>query len=141
MLKKLPYAAGFFVLTFLLVLFIMNLAFHQMIPDSHRAFIEEKGWRMDFYFPQKEPFTIPEYPEALETYSLAGVDFTGYEKTKITRHRYRLDQKCDTRYLEAVILTGDNKIIGSYIDASDTVPGVAEMAEKVDFMKKDYCFN
>jgi Domain of unknown function (DUF4830) len=141
MLKKLPYAAGFFILTFLLVLFVMSLAFHQMIPDSHRTFIEKKGWKMDFYFPKKEPFTLPEYPEALETYSLAGVDFTGYEKTKITRHRYRLDQKCDTRYLEAVILTGDNKIIGSYIDASDTVPGVAKMTEKEDFMNRDYCFN
>lgn len=141
MLKKLPCAAGFFILTFLLVLLAMILAFHQMIPDSHRAFIEKKGWKMDFYFPQKEPFTIPEYPEALETYSLAGVDFIGYEKTKITRHHYRLAQKCDTRYLEAVILTGDDKIIGSYIHASDTVPGVADMVEKDDFMKEKYCIN
>jgi Domain of unknown function (DUF4830) len=141
MLKKLPYAAGFFIFTFSLVLFVLSLAFHQMIPDSHQAFIEKKGWIMDFYFPQTEPFTVPEYPEALETYSLAGVDFTGYEKTKITRHRYRLAPKCDTRYLEAVILTGDEEIIGSYIHVSDTVPGVAEMAEKEDFMKREYCFN
>jgi Domain of unknown function (DUF4830) len=141
MLKKLPYAAGFFILTFLLVLFVLSLAFRQMIPDSHKAFIEKKGWKMDLYFPKKESFTVPEYPEALETYSLAGVDFTGYEKTKITRHQYRLEQKCDTRYLEAVILTGDEKIIGSYIHTSDTVPGIKEMVEKKDFMKRDYCFN
>jgi hypothetical protein len=141
MLKKLSYAAGFFILTFLLVLLVMSFAFHQMIPDSHRAFIEKKGWDLAFYLPKKEPFSIPEYPEPLETFYLAGVDFSGYEKTKITRHRYRIEQKCDTRYLEAVILTGDNKIIGSYIDASDTVPGVAEMVEKEDFMKRAYCFN
>ncbi|OOE12383.1 DUF4830 domain-containing protein [Fictibacillus arsenicus] len=140
-MKKLLCAAGFFILTFLLVLFLMNLAFHQMIPDIHRTFIEEKGWDLAFYLPKKERFSIPEYPEPLETFYLAGVDFRGYEKTKITRHQYRLEQKCDTRYLEAVILTGDEKIIGSYIRASDTVPGVAEMVEKDYFMKEKYCIN
>jgi hypothetical protein len=141
MLKKLRYTTGFFILTFFLVLLIMKLTFQQLIPDSHQAFIEEKGWDLAFYYPKKEPFIIPEYPEPLETFSSAGVDFTGHGKTKITIHRYRLEQKCDTRYLEAVILSGDNKIIGSYIEVSDTVPGVAEMAEKEDFMNRDYCFN
>ncbi|RZT23449.1 DUF4830 domain-containing protein [Fictibacillus sp. BK138] len=140
-MKKLPCAAGFFILIFFLVLFVMSFAFHLMIPDSHRAFIEEKGWDLAFYLPKKEPFSIPEYPEPLEIFYLAGVDFRGYEKTKITRHQYRLEQKCDTRYLEAVILTGDDKIIGSYIHASETVPGVAEMVEEEDYMKRDYCFN
>ncbi|MFD1357045.1 hypothetical protein ACFQ4X_03965 [Fictibacillus halophilus] len=141
MLKKLFYSASFFILTFLVVLLIMKLIIQQSIPDSHQAFIEEKGWDLAFYFPKKEPFTIPEYPEPLETFYLAGVDFTGHEKTKITRHRYRIEQKCDIRYLEAVILSGDDKIIGSYIDASDTVPGIAEMVEKDDFMKRGYCLN
>jgi hypothetical protein len=69
MLKKLRYTTGFFILTFFLVLLIMKFTFQQLIPDSHQAFIEEKGWDLAFYYPKKEPFIIPEYPEPLETFS------------------------------------------------------------------------
>jgi hypothetical protein len=137
--KKFFYFAGFFVLIFLNVLLIINISFHQAIPDSHQTFIEEKGWKLDYYFPKKEPFIVPEYPEAQQTLQIAGVDFTGHEKTKITEHRYRLKQKCDTRYLEAVIFSSNNKIINSYINIDDTVPGITQMTEVGIYMKRETC--
>jgi hypothetical protein len=137
MKKKIYYSTGLIILTFLMILLVMSFIFQQSVPDSHQAFIEEKGWGLAFYFPKKESFLVPDYPEALQTYKIAGVDFTGYEN--ITRHRYRLTQPCDSRYLEAVILTADNKIMDSYINVSETVPGVTEMTEK-DIYKKENCY-
>jgi Domain of unknown function (DUF4830) len=138
MLKKVFYSISLFVLIYLLVLLIMKLSFEYLIADSHRAFIEKKGWNLAFYFPKEEPFTVPEYPEALQTFHLAGVDFTGHEKTRITRHMYILKQSCDNRNLEAVILSADDKIIGSYIDIEDTYPGIRNMTKK-EVVLKDIC--
>jgi hypothetical protein len=114
--------------------------FLQNIPDSHRAFIEKKGWRMASYFPKNEPFEVPEYPEALQTYKLANVDFKGYENTSFTQHTYRLKQTCDNRYLEAVILSSDNKIVDSYISVSETEPGITEMSDQEIYME-EHCLN
>jgi Domain of unknown function (DUF4830) len=140
MKKKIYYSTGLIILTFLMILLVMSFTFQQSVPDSHQAFIEEKGWDLPFYFPKKESFLVPDYPEALQTYKIAGVDFTGYENKQMTRHRYRLTQPCDSRYLEAVILTADNKIIDSYINVSETVPGVTEMTEKDKYIKKEICY-
>jgi hypothetical protein len=139
-MKKIFYFTGLFILTFLMILLVMNFTFQQSVPVSHLAFIEEKGWDLAFYFPKEESFLVPEYPEALQTYKIAGVDFTGYENKQMTRHRYRLTQPCDSRYLEAVILTADNKIMDSYINVSETVPGVTEMTEKDIYIKKEICY-
>lgn len=139
-MKKIFYSTGLFILTFLMILLVMSFTFQQSVPVSHLAFIEKKGWDFAFYFPKKESFLVPEYPEALQTYKIAGVDFTGYENKQMTRHRYRLTQPCDSRYLEAVILTADNKIMDSYINVSETVPGVTEMTEKDIYIKKEICY-
>jgi hypothetical protein len=139
MKKKFLYSSGFFVLIFLFVFLILKISFHQAIPDSHQTFIKKKGWELGFYFPKKETFIVPEYPEALQTFQIAGVDFTGHEESKITEHRYRLKQKCDSRYLEAVIFSSNNKIINSYIDIDDTIPGITKMIEVEVYMKRHTC--
>ncbi len=134
MKKKLYYGCGLFVLCFLALFLILNSYVKMTTPNQHEEWIKEKGWQIATYFPKKEKFTVPEYPEALRTYNLANVHFDDYKDKKITQYRYRLRESCNQEYLEAVILTADGKMFASYINVSDSKPGVTEMLNKEVYM-------
>ncbi|MFG6494576.1 hypothetical protein P8610_04410 [Fictibacillus sp. UD] len=136
MKKKLFYGCGLFVLSFLATFLILHSYVKITTPNEHEEWIQKKGWNIAFYIPKKEKFTVPEYPEALRTYSLANVHFNGYKDKKITQYRYRLKESCNKEYLEAVILTVEEKMLGSYIDVSDSKPGVTEMVDKDMYMNE-----
>lgn len=103
-------------------------------PNEHEEWIQKKGWNTAFYIPKKEKFTVPEYTEALQTYSLASVHFNGYKDKKITQYRYRLKESCNNEYIEAVILSAEGKMFESYIDVSESKPGITEMVDKDLYM-------
>jgi hypothetical protein len=64
MKKKIYYSTGLIILTFLMILLVMSFTFQQSVPDSHQAFIEEKGWDLAFYFPKKRIFSRARLPRS-----------------------------------------------------------------------------
>jgi hypothetical protein len=136
--KGIVVSLGMFILLFAIIFITLKLLLNHLIPPSHRLFIEKRGWEIANIFPEKEVFNIPEFPEALKTYSSAGVSFKGLNQAKIYSNRYVLKQKCHSRNLEIILFSVDDKIIGSYIDVTESVPGVTEMMDKDTFLH-DIC--
>lgn len=125
---------------FLTVLVIMNTYAKMITPEKHEELIIEKGWRTASYFPKKESFLIPEYPEALQTFNRTKVHFDDHINKNISQYRYRLKESCTpNEFIEAVILTANGEIFASYLSVSNSKPGVTEMMEK-DVYMDEICF-
>ncbi|MGM0804134.1 MAG: hypothetical protein ACQET8_05295 [Bacillota bacterium] len=136
MKKKGFVGISMFFLSYLIIFMILNAYSLATTPEKHTEWLEEYGWKRDFYFSRKQAFTIPSHSESLNTYQSADVRFKGYEDNNLVQHIYRLKEKCGNRYLEAVLLTSDDKIVNSYIKMSQTDPGIVKMMYRPQFMDK-----
>ncbi len=127
---------GKFLLSFGIIFMLLNTYSLALTPEKHMEWIERHGWKTDFYFPRKQVFINPIHPEFRHTYQLVDVNFHGLEKGTIEQYIYRLKENCGNHYLEAVLLTYEENIIDSFIQLSESDPGMVKMMEQPVFMEQ-----
>ncbi|ANC76432.1 hypothetical protein ABE65_006305 [Fictibacillus phosphorivorans] len=125
-----------FIFSYVLIFTILNIIAVTRTPEKHTEWLEKNGWEIDTYFPLKQAFASPIYSESLDTYRLADVHTKGFKKGNVDQYTYRLKGDCGNHYLEAVLLTHYEEIIGSYIRLSESNPGVIKMMNQPVFMKQ-----
>ncbi len=125
-----------FLLSFGIIFMLFNTYFLAVTPEKHMEWIERYGWKADVFLPRKKVFVIPIQPEFRHTYQLADVNFHGLEKGTIEQNIYRLKGNCGNHHLEAVLLTYEENIIDSFIQLSESDPGIVKMMDQPVFMEQ-----